>query len=572
MAKILSIEVGSSVTRICELDYKVKNPKIYKYFCVHTPQGSQEDGFLKDNGELCLGIKQALVDHQVKTKQVIFSVNSSKIVTREISIPAIKDSMIGGFIKSNANDYFPIDLSMYEIAHVVLGSEKSEEGRETLRVMAIAAGKDLIGGYAKFAANCGLKFVTIDYSGNSIFQAMKPECNTETVMVVKVEDSSTVASIISQRSMKFQRNLANGFDRAVHAMAELSGRYDADQTEMFKKMCQKPCIKVTLNDKTKIREQDTVYGETEEAAEQRKRVTDTFIQLTGNLQRVIELYNSKAKENPVEKIVLIGMGAEIANLDKLFANELGLPVEVLSDLKEVSGFMKVGDEPGIGRYIGCIGAVIEPVSLAGEQSKGGKSAMKVNYDLLTVLMIIFTIALSGGLALMSIVPYNTEKKKEEQLKADEQKYAESEVVYRKYLAVSKLHSYVKSRCQMTEHPNGNLVAFLEEMEEKLPSDILVVDFVSDDESITLTMRTTSLEEAAKVFQILRGFDSVMDVSVGEATEETKSNDSKDKNENENEEEEKYMSFSVICYYYPVEVEDPEAVKANVGADGTQAQN
>ena len=554
MAKILSIEVGSSVTRICELDYKVKNPKIYKYFCVPTPQGSQEDGFLKDNGELCLAIKQALVDHHVKTKQVIFAVTSSKIVTREISIPAIKESMIGGFIKSNANDYFPIDLSMYEIAHVVLGSEKSEEGRETLRVMAIAAGKDLIGGYAKFAATCGLKFVTIDYSGNSIFQAMRSECNTETVMVVKVEDSSTIASIISQRSMMFQRNLANGFDRAVHAMAELSGRYDADQAEMFKKMCQKPCIRVALNDRTKIREQDTVYGETEEAAEQRKRVTDTFIQLTGNLQRVIELHNSKAKENPVEKIVLIGMGAEIANLDKLFANELGLPVEVLSELKDASGFLKVGEEPGIGRYIGCIGAVIDPVSLAGEQSKAMKNAFKVNYELLTVLTIILTIVIAGGLAVMSILPYNTEKKREEKLKKDEQTYAEAEVVYKQYLAVSKLHSYVRSRYQMTEHPNDSLVLFLEELEQKLPSDIILSDFVSNDTSITLNMKATSLEEAAKIFQILRGFESVMDVKVGATTSE-------DNSSNEEEEDEvKYMSFSVICYYYPVEVENPEAAQ------------
>ncbi|MGN0403250.1 MAG: pilus assembly protein PilM [Acetatifactor sp.] len=566
MAKILSIEVGSSVTRICELDYKVKNPKIYKYFSIPTPQGAQEDGFLKDNGELCLAIKQALIDHQIKTKQVIFAVTSSKIVTREISIPAIKDSMIGNFIKANANDYFPIDLSMYEIAHVVLGSEKSEEGRETLRVMAIAAGKDLIGGYAKFASTCGLKFVTIDYSGNSIFQAMRAECGTETVMVVKVEDSSTVASVISQRSMMLQRTLANGFDRALHAVADLSGLYDADQAEMFKKMCQKPCIRVVLNDKTRIREQDSVYGETEEATEQRKRVTETFIQLTGNLQRVIELYNSKSKENPVEKLILIGMGAEIANLNKLFANELGLPVEVLSELKDASGFQRIGEEPGIGRYVGCIGAVMDPVNLAGEQSKVMKNAFKVNYELLTVLMIIFTIVLSGGLAVMSILPYNAEKKKEQQLKADEQKYAESEVVYKQYLAISKLHAYVRSRCQMTEHPNGNLVAFLQEMEKKLPSDILVEDFVSDSECITLTMRTTSLEEAAKVFQILRGFDSVMDVNVGEATEES------DRNSEDEEEEVKYMSFSVICYYYPVEVEDPEAVKTTVGTDSTQAQN
>ena len=237
-----------------------------------------------------------------------------------------------------------------------------------------------------------------------------------------------------------------------------------------------------------------------------------------------------------------------------FANELGLPVEVLSELKDASGFLKVGEEPGIGRYIGCIGAVIDPVSLAGEQSKAMKNAFKVNYELLTVLTIILTIVIAGGLAVMSILPYNTEKKREEKLKKDEQTYAEAEVVYKQYLAVSKLHSYVRSRYQMTEHPNDSLVLFLEELEQKLPSDIILSDFVSNDTSITLNMKATSLEEAAKIFQILRGFESVMDVKVGATTSE-------DNSSNEEEEDEvKYMSFSVICYYYPVEVENPEAAQ------------
>lgn len=39
MAKILGIEVGNSFTRICELDYKTKNPKLYKYITIPTPNG-----------------------------------------------------------------------------------------------------------------------------------------------------------------------------------------------------------------------------------------------------------------------------------------------------------------------------------------------------------------------------------------------------------------------------------------------------------------------------------------------------------------------------------------------------
>lgn len=562
MARTLSIEVGSSVTRICELEYRVKNPRVYKYCSIPTPQGVWEDGFIRDNGELCLALKRALSENQIKTKQVVFSVTSSKVVTREITIPAIKESMVGGFIKSNANDYFPIDLSAYEITHMVLGSEKSDDGKESMKVMAIAAGKDLIAGYAQFAAACGLRFQTLDYCGNSIYQIMKGECGGETVMVVKVEDSSTIVSVISARSLMLQRNLANGFDRALHTMADLAGYYEADYSEMFKTMCQRPCIRVVLNDRTRVVERDDVYNESEEALENRKKITDTFTQLTGNLQRVMELYNSKAKEHPVEKLILTGLGSEIKGLNKLFANELGLPVTVLRDLREVAGFQAFEGEPGVGRYVGVIGAAVDPVELISSQTKK-KGMLNVNYGVMAVLTGVLCAVLGAGLALTALLPYSSEKSREKKLKEDEATYAKAEDVYNQYLAVLKLHAYVKSRWQMTEHPNDGLVAFLEELEQKLPSDIMVDDFLSEAGSIKLSMRVSSLEEAAKVFQILRDFDSVMEVEVGE-TKEDENDDAVPAEEEEGEEGQenrKRMKFSVVCYYYPITVEDPEALGA-----------
>ena len=37
--RVLSIEIGNSFTKICEIDYKVKKPKVYKVLTVETPEG-----------------------------------------------------------------------------------------------------------------------------------------------------------------------------------------------------------------------------------------------------------------------------------------------------------------------------------------------------------------------------------------------------------------------------------------------------------------------------------------------------------------------------------------------------
>ena len=141
MAKILGIEVGNSLTRICELDYKTKNPKLYKYITIPTPNGVVNDGFLQENIEFSLAIKKALSDNKITTRQVVFTISSNKIVTREVMIPAVKTNQVGTYIRANATDYFPIDLALYEMAHVVLGTVKNEGEPDKLRVMVIAASK-----------------------------------------------------------------------------------------------------------------------------------------------------------------------------------------------------------------------------------------------------------------------------------------------------------------------------------------------------------------------------------------------------------------------------------------------
>ncbi len=44
MAKVVSIEVGYSFIKICEMDYKAKTPRVYRFAMVPTPLNVIEDG------------------------------------------------------------------------------------------------------------------------------------------------------------------------------------------------------------------------------------------------------------------------------------------------------------------------------------------------------------------------------------------------------------------------------------------------------------------------------------------------------------------------------------------------
>ena len=49
--RVLSIEMGSSLTKVIETDLGAKSPKIYNSFVVVTPEGMLKDGIVDTDDE-----------------------------------------------------------------------------------------------------------------------------------------------------------------------------------------------------------------------------------------------------------------------------------------------------------------------------------------------------------------------------------------------------------------------------------------------------------------------------------------------------------------------------------------
>ena len=81
-AKAITIEIGYSLTKICEVDYKAKTHKIYKSFTVSNGTEVINDGALTASPEYVEVLRRALATNHVKAKQVVFTITSSKIASQ----------------------------------------------------------------------------------------------------------------------------------------------------------------------------------------------------------------------------------------------------------------------------------------------------------------------------------------------------------------------------------------------------------------------------------------------------------------------------------------------------------
>lgn len=136
--RVLSIEIGYSLTRVCELDYKAKIPKVYKSFTVPTLDGVVNDGVLQLDTHYLEGLRGAMRENGIKAKQVIFSISSGKIANREVTIPFVKENRIGDVVRAKASEYFPMDLSQHELAYTILETMGEEKGNKQYKLMVLA--------------------------------------------------------------------------------------------------------------------------------------------------------------------------------------------------------------------------------------------------------------------------------------------------------------------------------------------------------------------------------------------------------------------------------------------------
>ena len=561
--RVLSIEIGNSFTKICEIDYKVKKPKVYKVLTVETPEGVVVDGMLQPTQEYADHLVNALGTNGIRTKRVIFTISSTRVASREVQIPNVKASKIEALVKTNANDYFPVDLTQYEIGHYLAGG-LTEEGK--LRVMALAVPKALLNSYYQLAQMCGWEVECFDYSSNSLYQILRDE-KTETVtMMIKIDENSTIVTVLSAGKVLLQRTVAYGVQDAIETMIA-SGAYAVnDPMSAVERFQKKTCLNRVLHQGDKLWEENAGRWEDEDAGNvevtaARQKITSSLEPLIVGVSRVIDFYDSRNGDNPIQKTFVTGLGGSFSGMSKLFTNCLERKVHTLSDMDDKIGMSKAIRSTRPAAYISCLGAVLAPVGLidkSQQKAKGMTVVSGTNYTFVSVAVLVLGVILSIAMAVTSLTRYFGTVAENVALQARVEELQPAQAVYNDYLATAAQYDKYQYLYEYTENPNENLVEFINELEQILPSSFWTNSFSSDMEGISMSVTVEGKAAAARTILNIRNMESIEDVQISNITDA------------QNELGESAVTFSITGTYADIHADSEEA--ENTGdAAGTTAQ-
>ncbi len=567
--KVISIEIGYSLTRVCEVDYKSKTHKVYKSFTVPTLEGVINDGALMITPEYVDTLKRALAESKMKSKQVMFTITSAKIASREVVIPFVKENRIADVVNANASDYFPVDLSQYQLAYSILGVIGETKGTQQYKLLVMAAPTALLSGYYDLAKALKLELAAIDYAGNSVYQVVKNECAQGANLILKIDERSTLVMVVQNGVLAFTRNVSYGVDEAIETIMESRQWGDIENvSQALQVLAENDCVALPRRENTPaagqddstVSEQDesivsgqdesivsgqdesTVSGQESAAASEavdkdtaeessaapeweqtpegraKQAVTNALLPLTAGIARVIDYYVSHNANTAIDRVILTGMGGNIRGLGDLVAREINHSVEIL---RQAAGWNLERNfkKDYYGEYIACIGAAAEPLGFKKEaekgktKSEGGKSGTAVNGKAIALTILIVGVVIAIVMAVIPTIKYIGLTKKNVELKAQSSELEEIIPIYNEYVATQAEYSVVSAMYGRTENRNEELVEFLEELEDKLPEDVKVISFTSTIDGIAISMSVGTKSEAAVAIEQLRSFESLIPGSV-----------------------------------------------------------
>ncbi len=529
--KLLSIDIGNERIKIAHISKNKNKVKLLNSIVVPTPRNSIKDGVISNKDEISSAIKNALVSEKIKEKNVVFTISSSKVITREVELPYLKPKKLASVIKLNAEEYFPVNLAEYTLDYTITDIVEAEDGKKA-KIIVFAAMKSVVNMYIEVAEICKLKVQSIDYSGNSVVSFIQNEKLEGTNLFLDIGAESTMVVIMSNNVVKFSRNLLFGTKLLNDS---IMNHFEVDYEEATKISKERQLINVDHKENTNLA--NDIAGGMEQI-------------LTG-VSRLVDYYSSRNK-NQVEKIYLLGGGAEIYGIEEYVEQFFNIKTSKLVALKSVKdkSYKKVKDFQLY--FVAAIGATIESINLLPAQIKNkklNKAKERIPYMIVVLLIV--------ALAAFYYMQYNeyrllVDQKTEIQYEIDSM--ADIKVIQEEYNAILIKKDFREQLDEISTTKSDMTLKLINQLEKSMPENTFISNMGIN--TLSISFDFTSLDEATvgRLLTYLKGVEGeIIDGETYPLFENVYTNEI-NRTGNPDENGVSYVETGIVCKFYVMEVE------------------
>ncbi len=350
----LAVDLGSNAIKFLSLRPKKKKLELVAIGTVPMPEGCMSGREIENPEPIAEAIKKLLKNQKIKGKKIITAISGSPVIIKKIQVGYQSEEDLSKNIKFESEQYIPVNINEVNLDYHIISSSKEEN---TLDLLIVAIKKEIIEQYVNLFTLAGLSPVVIDIDAFSIGNSYEfiyniqeekiKEEKEEVIALLNIGSSMTNINILEGGTTAFTRDMEFGghnYDMAIHDQFEL----EKNQIEKLKR------------------------GSIVEGADIEK-ITSTIVSVTeelaGEIFRIFEFYQSSSGKN-IDKIYISGGLAQMKDIDKFFAESIGIPTFKFNPWAKISYDPNKFDKEYL-NYIGpsmgvCVGLALRKIDDKGD--------------------------------------------------------------------------------------------------------------------------------------------------------------------------------------------------------------
>lgn len=169
--KVVGLDIGTSGVRAAELTLG-KSTTLERFGQVALPPGAVRNGEVVDSAAVAHAIKQLWAQAKFSTKKVVVGVANQNVVVRQVDLPWMAEDELRKSLAFQVQDVVPMPIEQAILDFHPLEEFTNEQGGRMLRVLLVAANRDMVGGAIEAVKLAGLDPQMVDLTSFAVLRSL----------------------------------------------------------------------------------------------------------------------------------------------------------------------------------------------------------------------------------------------------------------------------------------------------------------------------------------------------------------------------------------------------------------
>jgi type IV pilus assembly protein PilM len=313
----VGLDIGTSGVRAAELSFGKGPATLQRFGQVALPQGAVRDGEVSDPQLVADAIKHLWSTAKFSSKKVILGVANQKVIVRQVDLPWMPADELRDSLGMQVQDFLPIPIEQAILDYYPLAEVTGEGGDRSMRVLVVAAARDMVMLALEAVKRAGLKADQIDLTPFAVLRALGridelgSASASQSGAEALIDVGAKVTNIVVHENgvPHFVRILLMGGDNITEAVSERLGVPFDQAVAVKQQLGMSPVRGEVVSDHPAARVIEGSAG--------------AFIE---EVRGSLDYYLAQPASVPIQRVVLSGGGARLAGLGPRLAAATRLSV------------------------------------------------------------------------------------------------------------------------------------------------------------------------------------------------------------------------------------------------------